>query len=138
MKTILYKLFGVGKIREPLLSELKNEQIIASDEGIKSTLTYKNFRAPGRYSNWKRRWFSGAVALTEKRLVLQQYSRPVINISLTDERIQKIKVSLEEQETLLFEFEPQLFLENSSGKIEWRARTPQARKIAESLKSKTK
>jgi hypothetical protein len=138
MKTILYKLFGVGKIKEPFLAQLKSEGIIASDEGLKSTLTYKNFRAPGRYSNWKRRWFSGAVALTEKRLILQQYSRPVINIELTDERLQKIKVSLETSDTLLFEFEPQLFLENSSGEIEWRARTPQAWKIAEALKSKMK
>jgi len=138
MKTILYKLFGVGKIREPLLSELQSEGIIASDEGIKSTLTYKNFRAPGRYSNWKRRWFSGAIALTEKRLILQQYSQPVINILLTDERLQKIKISLETEDALFFEFEPNLFLENSTGEIEWRTRTPQAQKIAETLKSKMK
>src|SRR5688572_5580235 len=101
MKTVLYKLFGIGKIRERLLSELKSEEIIVSDEGIKSTLTYKNFRAPGRYSNWKRRWFSGAIALTKKRLVLQQYSQPVINLELTDERFKKIKVSLETEDTLL-------------------------------------
>lgn len=138
MKSWLYKIFGIGKINESFLSELKAENPVAADEGIKSTLTYKNFRAPGRYSNWKRRWFSGAIILTEKRLVLQQYSQPVINILLTDERLQKIKISLEENETLLFEFEPQLFLENSSGDIEWRAKTPQARKIFETLKSKIK
>mgnify|MGYP001313645059 CR=1 FL=1 len=86
MKTILYKIFGFGKIGEPLLSQLKSEEIIASDEGIKYTLTYKNFRARGRYSNWKRRWFSGAIILTKKRLVLQQYSQPVINLELSDER----------------------------------------------------
>lgn len=134
MKSLFYKLFGVGKIKETLLSELKNEEIIASDEGIKSTLTYKNFRAPGRYSNWKRRWFSGAIILTKKRLVLQQYSQPVINLELTDERFKKIKVSLEAEDTLLFEFEPQLFLENSTGEIEWRCRTPHAKIIAEWLK----
>ncbi len=134
MKTILYKLFGIGKIREPFLSELKSEEIIASDEGIKSTLTYKNFRAPGRYSNWKRRWFSGAIALTKKRLVLQQYSQPVINLELTDERFQKIKVSLETADTLLFEFEPHLFLADSSGQIEWRCRTPHAKIIADRIK----
>jgi hypothetical protein len=129
MKTIFYKLFGFGKIREPFLSQLKSEEIIASDEGIKSTLTYKNFRAPGRYSNWKRRWMSGAVALTKKRLVLQQYSQPVINLELTDVRFKKIKISLETADTLLFEFEPNLFLENSSGQIEWRCRTPHAKII---------
>lgn len=138
MKSILYKLFGVGKICEPFLAELKSQGIIASDEGIKSTLTYKNFRAPGRYSNWKRRWFSGAIALTKKRLVLQQYSQPVINLELTDERLQKIKISLETEDTLLFEFEPNLFLENSTGEIEWRARTSEAQKIFETLKLKMK
>lgn len=138
MKSILYKLFGIGKIKQAFLSELKSESLIASDEGIKGSITYKNFRAPGRYSNWKRRWIVGAIVLTEKRLVLQQYSRPVINILLTDERIQKIKVSLEDQNTLLFEFEPNLFLENSSGEIEWRAKTPQAQKIFDALKSKMK
>ena len=138
MKSILYKLFGIGKIKEPFLSELKNENLIASDEGIKGSITYKNFRAPGRYSNWKRRWIVGAIALTEKHLVLQQYSRPVINILLDDERVKNIKISLEEQETLLFEFEPNLFLENSSGEIEWRMKTPQAQKIFDALKSKMK
>lgn len=133
MKSWFYKIFGVGKIRETLLNELKGEEIIASDEGIKSTLTYINFRAPGRYSNWKRRWFSGAIILTKKRLVLQQYSQPVINILLTDERFQKIKVSLETEDGLLFEFEPHLFLENSTGNIEWRCRTPYAKIINERL-----
>lgn len=134
MKSWFYKIFGAGKIRETLLSELKDEEIIAFDEGIKSTLTYKNFRAPGRYSNWKRRWFAGAIILTDKRLVLQQYSQPVINILLKDERLQKIKVSLEEKDKLLFEFEPHLFLENSSGNIEWRCQTSHAKTIYNRLK----
>lgn len=134
MKSWFYKIFGVGKIGKTLLSELKTEEIVASDEGLKSTLTYKNFRAPGRYSNWKRRWFSGAIILTKKRLILQQFSRPVINLELLDERFRKIKISLETEDTLLFEFESQLFLENSSGEIEWRCRTPHAKNIYDRLK----
>ena len=138
MKSWLFKLFGIGKVREPLLSELKNERIIALDEGIKGSITYKNFRAPGRYSNWRRQWISGAVALTENRLILQRESTPVINILLTDERLQKMKFSLENETTLLFEFEPNLFLENSSGEIEWRFRTAQAKFFADVLKLKLK
>ncbi len=133
MKSWFYKIFGAGKIRETLLNGLQGEEIIASDEGIKSTLTYKNFRAPGRYSNWKRRWFSGAIILTKKRLILQQYSQPVINLELTDARFKKIKISLETEDTLLFEFEPHLFLENSTGNIEWRCRTPDAKIINDRL-----
>ncbi len=126
MKTFLYKIFGIGKIREPLLSELKNENIIASDEGIRSTITYKNFRAPGRYSNWKRRWLTGAPAVTEKRLILQQFSTPAVDILFTDERFQQIEISAETGDCLLFAFHPALFLENSSGEIELRFHTGQA------------
>ncbi|MGI9055352.1 MAG: hypothetical protein ACR2F2_06060 [Pyrinomonadaceae bacterium] len=71
--------------------------------------------------------------MTKKRLVLQQFSQPVINIELTDERFHKIKVSLETEDTLLFEFEPNLFLENSTGQIEWRCRTRHAKIIADAL-----
>lgn len=138
MKSLLYKFFGVGKIKESFSSELKSENPIASDEGIKGSITYKNFRAPGRYSNWKRRWIVGAIVLTEKRLILQQYSRPVINIFLTDERLKKMRVSVENENVLLFEFDPVLFLENSSGEIEWRFRTAQAKVFADNLNSKLK
>lgn len=138
MKSWLYKFFGVGKIKEPFLSELKSENLISSDEGIKGSITYKNFRAPGRYANWRRRWITGAIALTEKRLVLQESSQSVINIFLTDERLKKMRVSLENEDTLLFKFDPILFLENSSGEIEWRFRTEQAKVFADNLNLKLK
>lgn len=134
MKSLLYKIFGAGKFNKNLLAEIKNEQIIASDEGLKSKLTYKKFRARGRYTNWKRTWLAGAIILTDKRLVLQTYSNPAINIELVDERFWQIKVSLEAEDTLLFEFEPRLFLENSSGEIEWLFRTPHAKIIYERMK----
>lgn len=137
MKSILYRLFGVGKISEVLRRELKNEGLIASEEGIKSTITYKNFRAPGRYSNWKRRWITGGFALTEKRLVLLQYATPVVTLPLTDERFGKIKISCEGGEVLLFAFEPSLFLENSSGEIEWRFRTKDASEFLNLINRKT-
>lgn len=136
MKSWLYKFFGAGKFNKNLLAEIKNEQIIASDEGLKSKLTYKNFRARGRYTNWKRTWLAGAIILTDKRLVLQTYSNPAINIELADERFRQIKVSLEAEDNLLFEFEPHLFLENSSGEIEWLFRTPHAKIIYDRLTKK--
>lgn len=136
MKSLLYKIFGAGKLREPFLSELYGEGIIALEEGVKSTITYKNFRAPGRYSNWKRRWIAGGLALTEKRLVLLQYSVPVISLALDDERLTKMNILCETRDTLLFTFEPALFLENSTGKIEWRFRTVNAQLFVEAISRK--
>jgi hypothetical protein len=138
MKTFLYKWFGVGRIPESLLNELKGETIVASDEGIRSTITYLNFRAPGRYSNWKRRWLTGGLVLTDQRLVLLKYATPVVNITLADERFRRIQVSTEAEDRLLLAFTPDLFLENSSGNIEWRFRTRQARKIADALNGQMK
>lgn len=137
MKSLLYRLFGVGKISEVLRQELKNEGIIAAEEGVKSTITYKNFRAPGRYSNWKRRWITGGFALTEKRLVLLQYATQVVTLPLTDERFGKIKISCEGNDVLLFAFDPSLFLENSTGEIEWRFRTKDAPEILNLINPKT-
>lgn len=55
-KTLLYRLFGIGKLPAALISEFTNEGIIFSDEGIRGTVTYKNFRGSDRASNWKRQW----------------------------------------------------------------------------------
>ena len=138
MKTFLYKWFDVGRISESFLTELESENIIASDEGVRSTITYLNFRAPGRYSNWKRQWLTGGLVLTNERLVLLRYSTPTVNISLTDERFREIQVTTETEDWLIFAFKPDLFLENSSGKIEWRFRTAQARIFADALNVKMK
>lgn len=136
MESILYRLFGVGKIPEVLCRELKNEGLIAPEEGMKSTITYKNFRTSGRYSNWKRRWITGGFALTEKRPVLLQYATLVVNLALADERFGKIKISREGDTVLLFAFDPLLFLENSSGEIQWRFRTVRAQEFAEAFNRK--
>jgi hypothetical protein len=64
-KPLLYRVFGVGKIPAPLMSQLQNEGIILADEGVKGSVTYRNFRAPGRRDSWRRQWFIGSIALTK-------------------------------------------------------------------------
>ena len=73
-KTLLYRLFGVGKIPAQLSAELKLENVILLDEGISGSVTYLDFRAPGKRFGWSRQWFSAGIALTQVRLVALQYS----------------------------------------------------------------
>lgn len=136
MKSWFYELFGLGKIPALLLNELQNENLLVWDEGVPATITYLNFRAPGRYSNWKRRWISGAFGLTQRRLVVLQYSMPVIDILLTDERFRQMQFSVEGENRLLITFEPGLFLADSTGKIEWRFRSSKACEFAEKVQAK--
>lgn len=136
-KTLLYRLFGVGKIPEQLATQLKEEGILLLDEGIKGSVTYIDFRAPGRYSNWRRQWYTASIALTELRLVALRYSQTIINVPLTDERIRSMQFSLEEGDTLMVAFDPALFHQDWSGKIECRFRTVQAQVFLDKLREGT-
>jgi hypothetical protein len=125
-KTLLYRLFGIGKFPWKLASMLKLEGILLMDEGIPGSVTYLNFHSPGRYSSWRRQWYTTAIAFTEIRLVALRVSKPIINVPLTDERIRKLEVSVEKEDTLCIAFDPSLFHDDWSGRIEYRFRTPQA------------
>jgi hypothetical protein len=132
-KPLLYRLFGVGKIPAQLSAELRSEVIVLLDEGISGSTTYLDFRAPGKYSNWRRVWFTGAIALTQTRLVGLQYSNPVINVPVTDERLRSMRFSVEDGNTLMVAFDPALFHNDWSGTIEYRFRTSQAESFLEKL-----
>jgi len=94
-KTLLYRLFGVGKIPEQFMTTLKSEGILAFDEGIKGSITYRDFRAPGKYSAWRRQWFTGSVVLTQVRLVSLLSLSRAIDVPLADERIRSMRFSVE-------------------------------------------
>ena len=64
MATLLHRLFGAGRVPEDRLAAFQAEGIVLFDEGIGGALTLRNFRAPGRYSGWRRSWFMGSVVLT--------------------------------------------------------------------------
>jgi len=125
-KSLLYRLFGLGKIPKLLGDTLGIEGIVVSDEGISGTVTYRDFRAPGKYFSWKKQAFVGSVVVTNVRLVALMYANFAVNVPVTDERIRKLQISVEGSDRLLIVFDPSLFHENWSGTIEYRFRTPQA------------
>lgn len=135
-KTLSYRLFGIGKIPAPLAAQLKAEGMLLLDEGIKGSATYIDFRAPGKASNWKRRWYSGSIALTQVRLVAMQYAEVIIDVPLTDERLGKMQFSLDDGDTLRVALDASLFHDDWSGKIEYRFRTPQARVFLDRLRER--
>jgi len=125
-KTLLYRLFGIGKIPEKFMAILRAEGILALDEGIKGSITYRDFRAPGKYSAWRRQWFTGSLVLTQVRLVSLLSLSTAIDVPLTDERIRSMRFSVEGQDTLLVAFDPSLFHPGWSGTMEYRFRTTEA------------
>ncbi len=124
-KSLLYRLFGLGRIPKLLNDTLRIEGIVVSDEGIPGSITYRNFRAPGKRFSWKKQGFVGSVIVTNVRLVALMYGSFAVNVPFTDERIRQLQISIE-GDRLLISFDPKLFHDNWSGTIEYRFRTPQA------------
>ena len=136
-KTIFYRLFGLGKMPEQFKATLNSEGILLFDEGIKASVTYLDFRAPGKRFGWRRQRFSACIALTQVRLVALQYSNPAINVPFTDDRIRRLRLSIEGDETLLVAFDPNLFHHDWSGTMEYRFRTSQAKAFLKMLHERT-
>jgi hypothetical protein len=132
-KALLYRLFGIGKIPAPLFAQLNAEGMVLFDEGIKGSVTYRDFRAPRRHANWRRTGFAGSIALTRERLVGLSFSNFVINVPLVDERIRAVHFSVEENGALCMAFDAGLFHADWSGSIECRFRTPEARRLIDLL-----
>ncbi len=125
-KTWLYRLFKIGSIPAGLRTKLEQERLLLCDEGIGGTITYQNFRAPGRAYAWKQSWFSGAVATTNVRFVAFAYGRQIINVPWDDPRRKQLGVSCETSERLLIAFDPAIFHDDWSGIVEVRLATAYA------------
>ena len=124
-QSLFYRLFGLGRIPKLLNDTLRIEGIVVFDEGVPGSVTYRDFRAPGKYFSWKKQAFVGSVVVTNNRLVALMYSSFAVNVPFTDERIRQLQISVE-GDRLLIAFDPKLFHDNWSGTIEYRFRTPQA------------
>ncbi len=127
-KSLLYRLFGVGRIPKLLGDRLRMEGIVVADEGIAGSVTFRDFRAPGRYSSWRKQAFVGSVIVTNIRLVALMQSRFAVDVPFTDARIRRLQIS-RERDRLVIGFDASLFHDDWSGTIEYRYRTSQAAEI---------
>ena len=134
-KSLLYRLFGIGKIPDKLRATLRTEGVLFMEEGLRGSATYRDFRAPGRYSNWRRQWYPASLVLTKERLLALSYSNPIIDIPLRDERLRRLQFTREAGDRLSVAFDPALFHDDWSGTIEYRFRTPEAARFLELLRA---
>ena len=81
-KTIFYRLFGLGKMPEQFKATLNSEGILLFDEGIKASVTYLDFRAPGKRFGWRKD--------VPKRIVVAAANAPTA-ICLLTELLERVK-----------------------------------------------
>lgn len=133
--TTLSVIFSIRarKVAAAYKSQLQPEGIVLFEEDVRGSITYRNFRSPGRYANWRKVLITSLIALTKTRLLALKGSSPIINIPFTDERLRQMRFSLEGEKTLLVAFDANLFQPAWSGEIEYRFKTTQAGEILQRL-----
>jgi hypothetical protein len=129
--TILSVIFSVRarKVAAAYRSQLQPEGIVLFEEDVKGSMTFRNFRSPGTYYSSRKVLITSLVALTKTRLLALKGSGPIIDVPFTDERLRRMKFSLEGEKTLLVAFDANLFQPEWSGEIEYRFKTSQARRL---------
>ncbi|RUM86971.1 MAG: hypothetical protein DSZ23_06430 [Thermodesulfatator sp.] len=123
-KSLFYYFFRLGKF--PDSDALKATGPVIMDEGIKITVTFKNYRSTGKFFYRKRNWYSGSVAITAERFLVFIFSKKVLDISLQDPRFEKMDVYMEGKNCLVIGFDASLFQRLDSGRVEYRLFSPLA------------
>jgi hypothetical protein len=138
LKLLTRLLLGTGRLPESVRGTLEAEGIDFLGEGIHGTITFLNYRAPGRYSNWKRNWFVGAIALTSTRLVAYRGQLQLLDVPYDHPSGQALKVTVDTDGRLCIAFDVSVFHADRSGTIELRFRTPEATKLQTLIQERMK
>ena len=132
-KTLLYRLFGIGKIPAHAVQQIRREGVLLQDEGIGGSVTFRNFRAPGKRYGWRRTWFSGSVVLTREHFLAFKYSQPVVGVSWNDVKLNKLNCYVDQSDRLCVEFDASTYHQGWSGNITVRFSTPLARAFLQKI-----
>lgn len=98
-KSVLYQLFGVGKVPKRYIAMLEKENILLRDEGLSMVLRYRKFRAPGAYYGRKVSLLVGSVVLTEKSFGCFRGSiiPPVFHVPISAEHLKGFNLGIDEK-----------------------------------------
>ena len=98
-KSILYRLFGFGKIPKQYRSAIEKEGVIFQDEGLAIVLRYTNFRAPNTYYGRRISLTVGSVVLTKHRFACYRgrFIPPVFEVPVEHEAFKAFGFSLDEK-----------------------------------------
>lgn len=109
-----------------VLPALEAEGIVLLDEGLRGSITLRNYRAPGRVHSYKSSLFAGSLVITEMRFAGFAFSKALIDIPLHDDRLRALEVSAPNDGLLSIGFDASVFDLQRSGTVECRYHTEHA------------
>ncbi|NOZ77725.1 MAG: hypothetical protein GXP48_00830 [Acidobacteria bacterium] len=132
-KPLLYWLLGVGKVPPVTRAALDDEGIEVMDDGIRVTVGYCDYSAPGKRFVRKSESGRGAIVVTRQRLIGFAYSHKILNVRLDDPRLDSLVVRLDGPECLAIDVDPSVFHPDQSGRVVYRFHTPRAMAVLERI-----
>jgi hypothetical protein len=120
---------------DQLRTELAAEGVLFAEEGLKGSLTLRNYRARGQRITFDKSRIIGKIAVTQQRLLVKtggQQSQD-IDVPHSDPLRAAVKVSIEAPDRICFAFDAGRFRPDRSGTVEVRFVTVQAAQVADLL-----
>lgn len=128
-------LFGSGRLPRMVRAQVAGEDVLLLEEGLTGTLTFRNYKAPGKRSKLRKVGIAGAVCVTDQRLLIWGARGKLVDVPRDDERFGAIEVSAEEPDKVLIAWEASLFHDNRSGRVEVRLHAVQAERVVELVRA---
>lgn len=132
-------LLGTGTFKPEQRTVLESEGLVTIEEGLRGSVRYRHFKAPGRRFHGKVTLERLAVGISERRLAVYCRSGRVklIDSAFSDPRWQAVAVSLHDGDTVSIRVDyDRAGVPDVSGEIEIRAKTPNAPSVVEHLKAR--
>lgn len=131
----LLRLSGSGRLPTDGCRLVESDRDSFTAESIVGSITFRNFRSPGRYSSWRRQWFLGSLAVTNNRIVAYRQRSRLVNIPFDDPRIGQMEFSGQNQDCLSIRHDASLFHPSWTGDIEIRFTTIDAQYMLSLIES---
>jgi hypothetical protein len=132
-------LLGNGTLKPALRAALESESVALIEEGLPGSITYANFKAPGRRYRGKITGECFGLGISEQRLALYCRSGRVklIDQPFTEPRLSALDVSLENEDNVALRIDyDRVAVPKVSGQMTIRARTPNAARVVEELSAR--
>jgi len=123
-----FRLFGWGRLPAELRTAMEIEGMRVCIEGARAWVTLRDFRGKRRYASRRKRTATAGVAVSERRLAVVLGRRLLINVPLTDPRLEHFELSTS-GERFTLAFDAGTVSDVATGRVEVAVRTPQAAEI---------
>jgi hypothetical protein len=132
---LIYHLFRLGRLPLADKKQLQAEGVQQIVEGIHITVTYRNYKAPGKYFSYKSQMLVGSIALTQQRIIAYAINRKIMNIAYAHKGFAQLSIRTETDYKLLIGVDASIMNSKSSGSIEFCFHTCKAGQLMEQIKS---